>query len=72
MIAFYAVGSLKFKTQAGLIRALEREGAKDARFTDWHTLVVEWPVGEVTYKADAEGRFEEQLRWDFYADRRVA
>jgi hypothetical protein len=67
----YRVGNLTFKTGAGLIRALERNGALDARISG-STLTVRWPGGAEVYTHDKDGRFGDQLRWDFYADRRVA
>lgn len=68
----YVVGSLKFKTQEGLVRALVRNGAHSASFAGDRELKVQWPAGAVEYRCSEDGVFEEQLRWDFYADRRVA
>ena len=63
----YQVGSLKFKTQAGLIRALKRNGASDAWFTtDEGGIIVLWPEanGETVQYRHKLGVFEDQLAWD--------
>jgi hypothetical protein len=71
VLTSYAVGKLKFKSTAPLIRALMRQGAVEVEYREG-MLLVKWPAGTVEYLHDANGVFEEQLRWDFYLGRRIA
>jgi hypothetical protein len=76
VLTSFAVGKLKFKTTATLIRALMRQGAVAVEYREGRReegmLLVEWPAGTVEYLHDANGVFEEQLRWDFYLGRKIA